>query len=232
MAVVYKHIRLDSNLPFYIGIGKDEKRAYEKRSRNKHWNHVAKKCGYSVEIIHSDVSWEFACEKEIELIEKYKRTSEGGTLVNLTAGGEGTLGWRDKKLPEYMCQRLSQIASERKGEKNPFFNKNHTEETKQILSNARLGKSMTEETKSSIKESLKNSEKFKNSADKRVMRGEKNGMSNKVIDISTGIVYLSIKEASEKLNIPYSRLRAYCQNLVKKVKNFQYVKDDEGTPTE
>ena len=131
-----------------------------------------------------------------------------------------------------MCQRLSQIASERKGEKNPFFNKNHTEETKQILSNARLGKSMTEETKSSIKESLKNSEKFKNSADKRVMRGEKNGMSNKVIDISTGIVYLSIKEASEKLNIPYSRLRAYCQNLVKKVKNFQYVKDDEGTPTE
>jgi hypothetical protein len=239
MAVVYKHIRLDSNIPFYIGIGKDEKRAYEKRSRNKHWNHVAKKCGYSVEIIHSDVSWEFACEKEIELIEKYKRTSEGGTLVNLTAGGEGTLGWKhdvpywkDKKLPEYMCQRLSQIASERKGEKNPFFGKKHSEIAKNMMSEKRKGIEHSSEAKSNIKEGLRNSDKFKNSADKRIMKGEKNGKSSKVIDFNTGIIYPCIREASEKLNIPYSRLRAYCQNLVKKVKNFQYVKDDEDTPTE
>ena len=30
MAIVYRHIRLDKNEVFYIGIGKTEKRAYEK----------------------------------------------------------------------------------------------------------------------------------------------------------------------------------------------------------
>ena len=35
MAILYRHIRLDKNVPFYIGIGKDIKRAYSKSNRNK-----------------------------------------------------------------------------------------------------------------------------------------------------------------------------------------------------
>ena len=35
MAVVYRHIRLDKNEPFYIGIGKNIKRAYEKSRKEE-----------------------------------------------------------------------------------------------------------------------------------------------------------------------------------------------------
>ena len=39
MAVVYRHIRLDKNEVFYIGIGKEISRTYEKtNNRNKPWN--------------------------------------------------------------------------------------------------------------------------------------------------------------------------------------------------
>ena len=45
MAYLYRHIRLDKNEPFYIGIGSDEQygRANSKHNRNKLWNGVIKK---------------------------------------------------------------------------------------------------------------------------------------------------------------------------------------------
>jgi len=50
MATVYKHIRLDTLEVFYIGIGKEIKRAYSKQRRNKYWNSIVSKHGYKVEI--------------------------------------------------------------------------------------------------------------------------------------------------------------------------------------
>ena len=92
MAILYRHIRLDKNEVFYIGIGKDEKRAYQKNSRNKYWRHITNKTEYEVEIIFDDLSWEQACEKEIEFIALYGRNDlNKGTLVNRTDGGEGRL---------------------------------------------------------------------------------------------------------------------------------------------
>lgn len=38
MAYLYRHIRLDKNEPFYIGIGSNKARCYTKKTRNKHWN--------------------------------------------------------------------------------------------------------------------------------------------------------------------------------------------------
>ena len=43
MAVVYRHIRLDKNEVFYIGIGKTERRAFRKDFRNKYWASISKK---------------------------------------------------------------------------------------------------------------------------------------------------------------------------------------------
>lgn len=45
MALVYKHIRLDTNQVFYIGVGKTDKRPYSKIYRNKHWHNVVNKAG-------------------------------------------------------------------------------------------------------------------------------------------------------------------------------------------
>lgn len=97
MAYLYRHIRVDKNEPFYVGIGSDSNynRAYDKKSRNKYWNHIVKKTKYEVEIILDDLTWEQACEKEKEFIYIYGRKDlNKGCLCNLTNGGDGMLGVR------------------------------------------------------------------------------------------------------------------------------------------
>jgi hypothetical protein len=96
MAYVYRHIRKDLNVPFYIGIGLKEGtryvRAHNKANRNKMWLGVVKKAGYDTDILIEGISLEEAYEKEKEFIALYKRKVHGGTLVNLTDGGDGTSG--------------------------------------------------------------------------------------------------------------------------------------------
>ena len=58
--IVYRHIRLDNNKVFYVGIG-NEKRPYSKHGRNKHWNNIVNKTDYFVEIIAKNISLEDAC---------------------------------------------------------------------------------------------------------------------------------------------------------------------------
>jgi hypothetical protein len=96
MAYVYRHIRLDKNEPFYIGIGSDDSgeysRAYAKKERNKYWHHITRKVKYDVEILLEDLSWEEACNKEIEFIKLYGRKDLGlGQLINMTDGGDGLI---------------------------------------------------------------------------------------------------------------------------------------------
>lgn len=86
---VYKHIRLDTNRTFYIGIG-NINRAFAKESRTKYWHNIVNKHGYNVEILYSDLSWEQAKELEIFLIKQYGRKDlNKGELINMTDGGDG-----------------------------------------------------------------------------------------------------------------------------------------------
>ena len=90
MATVYKHIRKDTNQIFYIGIGKQSKRAYSTTIRNKYWKSIVDKADYIVEIIKDGISWEEAIQLEIDLIAEYGRKDLGtGILSNMTDGGEG-----------------------------------------------------------------------------------------------------------------------------------------------
>jgi hypothetical protein len=107
MAVVYRHIRLDKNEVFYVGIGKTEARAYKTQSRNSHWKNITNKTDYRVDILFDDLTWDEACKKEIEFIEIYGRKDlRKGTLVNLTNGGEGKNG---TKHSEATKKKLSEI---------------------------------------------------------------------------------------------------------------------------
>jgi hypothetical protein len=96
MAYVYRHIRLDKNEPFYIGIGSDNneyKRAYSKQKRNRYWGHIVNKYEYEVEIVLDNLTWDEACIKEKEFITLYGREDLGlGSLTNLTFGGDGVFG--------------------------------------------------------------------------------------------------------------------------------------------
>jgi hypothetical protein len=231
MAYVYRHIRLDKNEPFYIGIGSDSNynRAFTKRSRNHHWKNITNITDYEVDILIDDVSFEYACKKEIEFILLYGRIDKkNGSLVNLTDGGQGTLGWKHetpywlgKSLPESMKLNLSNHAKKRIGEKNHFYGKTHTEESKLKISQKSLGRVVPEEIRNKIKESISKSESFKN-RNLNPKKGVDNHKSKKVINIETNIVYENLRIASDTTGINYSKLRSYCQGKVKKISNWKY----------
>jgi len=170
MAYVYRHIRLDKNEPFYIGIGSDEKyyRASEKTRRNKLWAKIVDKTDYEIEILIDNISYDEAKIKEIEFIKLYGRIIDGaGILSNLTLGGDGALGHivtkaTAKKISDSQKGRkltkehIEKIKKSRIGCKMPTRTKEHQDklnasrigvprkpETKQKLSLANIGKVST-----------------------------------------------------------------------------------------
>lgn len=139
MAYVYKHIRLDTNDVFYIGIGlrANHKRARTIVRRNKFWKNIVDKTNWKAEIIFDNISFEEAKIKEIELIKKFGRRDLGqGNLVNLTNGGDATCG--------YIV----------------------TEETKKVLSQKNLGKKLSKEHKDKIAYSNKGKKRTKEAIQK------------------------------------------------------------------
>jgi len=135
MAYVYRHIRKDKNQPFYIGIGSDSnyKRANESGNRrNKIWNDIVSKSDYVVDIIFDEITWEEACFLEKELIKLYgRRNLETGSLVNLTDGGEGMVGYKmTEEQKAFHRQTLSK----------------HRSKTNEINRNLKLGKKLSKET--------------------------------------------------------------------------------------
>lgn len=168
MAIVYRHVRLDTNKVFYVGIGKDERRAYvkSKQHRNKYWINITNKSDYRVEILFDDLDWEDACSKEVELISLYGRSDLGlGTLVNLTDGGEGTLGMSHsadtlKKMSDTAKKRPPKVWTEEskaklsksiKGRAPSNKGKSITEETRLKISQAMTGRKLSEETKAKMR---------------------------------------------------------------------------------
>jgi hypothetical protein len=134
MAIVYRHIRLDKNQVFYIGIGSRECRAYSEVGRNNHWNSVVAKSEYRVEILFDNLDWESACRKEIEFISIYGRSDLGkGTLVNQTDGGEGAKGRKD-------TDELKQSKRLRMLESNPM----KSEDSRKKVSKSKTGKTRSD----------------------------------------------------------------------------------------
>lgn len=123
-AYIYRHTKLGTSEVFYIGIGnqKNYSRAYTRHGRNKWWKATVNKYGYEVEIISHNLTWDEACELETILISYYKRKDCcGGTLVNLTDGGEGTLGVI-KTEDSINSWRKSNLGKQ-DGDKNTMFGK-------------------------------------------------------------------------------------------------------------
>jgi hypothetical protein len=104
---LYRHIRLDKNEPFYIGIGTINKksntiksrysRAYDKVGRNNIWKGITKRTEYEIEILLESNDRNFIIEREIEFISLYGRIcNHTGSLTNLSEGGEGAYGIKGK----------------------------------------------------------------------------------------------------------------------------------------
>lgn len=177
MAYVYRHIRLDKNEVFYIGIGSDGsyKRAFSKKYRNRHWRFIVDQTDYEIEIMMDDLTWEQAQEKEREFICLYgRRDLDKGTLVNMTDGGDGlhnpSLELREKYSKLYTGTTVDEARRNkisegmRKSEAVKKINKGRVpwnkgkprdEETKRKIAEKLTGTSLSEETKKKMSETRK-----------------------------------------------------------------------------
>ena len=194
MSIVYRHRRLDTFEVFYIGIGKTEKRAYSKKNRNKWWKNIILKTEYSVEIIIEDVSWKEAQEVEVLLISEYGRRDLGlGNLVNLTNGGEGTQGIivSDKTKQNMSISATGRKHSEESKEKNRIASSNVSEETKLKRYLKNKGKKRT-------------FEQAKRISDAKTDKITKNSIN--ILDILTGVFYISLAQVCRIYNIPRGQL--------------------------
>jgi hypothetical protein len=143
MAYVYRHIRLDKNEPFYIGIGSDSnyERSNSHKHRNRHWKHIVAQTPYEVEILLDNLTWNEACIKEIEFITIYGRVDlSKGPLVNMTDGGDGANNL-SKETRNAIGQKIRNNME--RGKKISISNKGRLSSNK--------GKSFTEEHKAKIK---------------------------------------------------------------------------------
>jgi len=196
MAIVYQHKRIDTGDVFYIGIGKTNNRAYDKKHRSKFWKSYISKYKYEVEITHKDIIWEEACAIEKYLISFYGRRDLGlGTLVNQTDGGDG-------------CSNIS--VEVRKNKSNKMKGKNKGIRSKEVRLNISEG---CKGRKQSIETVNKRVDKLigKKHTEERVVNRAKKSMK-KVVDPVNGNIYESMGSLAKYLNVSNSTVTS----LVKK----------------
>lgn len=213
---LYRHIRLDTNEPFYIGIGtvdkdrsigsheKNYRRAYSKNGRTNFWKRIVEKINYEVEILLESDDYEFIKQKEIEFIALYGRRDLGkGTLVNLTDGGDG-------------ATRAKRTAESIQKQKDHYKNTPHP--TKGIP--------RTEETKAKMREACKGRGVGElNYFYGKSFTGKDHRCSKEVINIETLELYVNIKEAAKKEGFVYSTLKSKLNGNSKNNTNLMHYND-------
>lgn len=118
--------------PHYVGKSQDLSRRMFVHLENKSLvgNALRKYDDWNIEVLHTCKTCDEANRIEIEEIRHYNCVTPNG--YNQTRGGDGGDTWSGKK-------NLKQSKS-RRGEGNPFYNKKHTEESKNKISNSMQGK--------------------------------------------------------------------------------------------
>jgi len=190
---LYRHIRLDTGQPFYIGIGTKREsrpyythsaeypRAHSKSGRTEYWKRVVSKAGYEVEILFESDDYDFIKQKEIEFIALYGRRDTGkGILCNLTDGGDGVLGVV------------------------------RSQETSDKISKANIGRKTSDETRlkqSLVKKGKKMAEHTKELRKGCMPTGENHAGARLIINLQTGIYYPTLKDAAQIHGIGGTALR-------------------------
>ena len=200
---VYKHVRLDNNTCFYIGKGKEGR--LNVPNRNTIHDNICKKHGYKAVIFKDKLNEEEAFKLEKDLINcyvsklgygiyikgYYVNTENNKFLTNMTFGGEGTSG------------------------------RKFSDETKMKISESHKGMHYSEERNKKISESHKGQIPWnkgkKNSEEHNRKIGEamKGKTSKKVVCITTGEIFDSMKEAGNYYNVTRSNITLCCKGIRK-----------------
>jgi len=207
MGYVYRHIRLDNNEVFYIGISdmsNNYSRAKQCVKRNRFWKNIVNKTEFKVQIIWECFSRTELLEKEREFISSYGRKDLGtGTLCNLTDGGEGVHNYK------HTVEALEKMKKSRAGRD---FSLVYTKEVREKMSKNIGGKKRTPEQCKKISIS-------------RIGKYDKgdNPNSKLVLDTYTGIFYDCAKDACESICANYSTFKSWLKGRVKTKNRFKYV---------
>lgn len=121
-------------------------------------------------------------------------------------------------ITDSVREKLSNIGKEKVGEKNNFYGKQHTAETKRKISRANKGRKHTEETKRKMAETLKG--KFLNRPDQSIpiLHYKTNGGVDR---------YPSIREAARQTKLPKTSIRRWCnkERILKDGSVWKYEKE-------
>lgn len=198
----YTYIYYDpsrGNEPIYVGMGQ-KKRAWDHlRSKRKspfiqRLQSMNRKGIKPIIGVYVELDRELAFLLEEELISKFGRKDLGlGPLLNLTNGGEGTIGrvWTESQIKDWAIQRT--------GENNPMFGKVHSAE-----SCLKIGSSQPK------------TRKYTPESKKAKGAGQSGSMNpaylvgNKPRPITyRGVHYPSVAEASRRTGISASAIRSH-----------------------
>jgi len=147
---IYLHINTVKQEIFYVGKG-DINRPYQTRSRNKHWKNITNKYNYQIIIIHENLSWNEACNLEINYINQIGRNDlKLGTLTNLTNGGDGTIGVKLNKPRKPLSQEHKDSI------RNTLSGRKHLKTSIDKIKSSLTGKTKSKLTRSRISQTLKN----------------------------------------------------------------------------
>jgi hypothetical protein len=217
MAYVYRHIRVDKDEPFYIGIGSDKnyKRAYNVKNRNIYWKNIVNKTDYLVDIMIDNLTWENACKSEIYFINLYGK-KPNGILCNMTDGGGGILGLKRgiefciKNSKNNKGKILSEISKKKISDshKGKILTKEHREN----ISLSTKGKKLKEEHKRKIGEA--NSSIKHGNWHGYIHQFDKNGVFLNKFD--------TLHIAMEKTGVDYRDISKVCSYYDYKEKNKIY----------
>lgn len=220
---VYRHIRLDTDTPFYVGKGKKDRLRCKRR--NSRWTNIVNKAGFRVEIILYGLTEVQAFSKESEFIQFYK--SFGFCEANMTLGGEGSSGY--KQTPEQIeANRQGQFKRYLNGGINPMRDKSHTVETKLKMSeshkNIQLspthcekislglkGKPKSEGHRRKLSESKKGTKRPPDWVNPKKGKTYINAVSREIID-SEGTIWPSISSFCKVYGIRNSSIYRYLKS--------------------
>jgi group I intron endonuclease len=222
---VYTHSKPNGDV-FYIGKGVP-KRPYKNSGRNVWWHRVVEKHGsYAVTIVEDALTNDEALELEILLIGEAREA--GLPLCNLTDGGEGLVGFKHSEESRRKM-RISNRGKTKSGHKlsaehrqklsDAHMGKTLSEEHRAILSEAQKGRVVTAETRSKISAAL---------TGKPISEEHKAKLHKPVRCIETGEVFPSVNDACRKLGVHRQNIAKVAKGQLKQTGGyrFEYINKD------
>lgn len=245
---LYRHLRLDKNEPFYIGIGTKTKpnsttikseysRAYMTCNRSVLWKNVRNKTEYEVEILLESDNYYFIKQKEIEFILLYKRKDCcAGTLTNLTDGGDGNTGYI---LPQSQLANISNSLKKLySGEDyiNPQSKEIIDTVTKETFLSLRQASTVKKINISSLSEMLTGKLRdttslcYKKDYFGQIIEPDNRKYKSKIINSETKEIYDNFSDLSRKMNIDKATISKKIRGILPNNTYFMYLWEYDLNP--